>query len=89
MVDNIESDVFSPPMKWRKVDELPKKIGYLKEFNILPVSQANQRAMDISINILKKKGVEMVEVDWSDLEEELILLTFASFFSIPALSKLV
>lgn len=30
MTDGIEYDMFTPPLRWKRVKELPKKIGYLK-----------------------------------------------------------
>lgn len=55
-------------------------MAYLKEFSIIPVSSVNQRALNQSIEILKSKGVKMVELDINDIVEDLTIFTNACFF---------
>ena len=37
--------MFSPPLPWKRVKDLPKKMGYLKELDLCEVSPANKRAL--------------------------------------------
>lgn len=46
LCDGINYDLFSPPLRWRKEEEMPKKVGVMKEFEFLKVSLANRRALD-------------------------------------------
>lgn len=79
MVEGISYDIFTPPMKWARVNEMPKKIGFLKQFDFLPVSKANQRAIDISLDILRKRNIEIVEIDINDIVEDILINTNAQF----------
>lgn len=36
--------------------------------------------MDITLNILKKKGVEIIEIDLNDIFEEMIMLNITGYF---------
>ena len=79
LATNIEEDPNVPPFGWKK-QPLVRKVGVLKQFNLCKVSKANQRAMDMSIEALKKQGVEIFEIDMSEYEEELILTNVALIF---------
>lgn len=78
--DGINYDLTSPPMRWKKDEEMPKKVGVMKEFDILKVSPANKRALNQCVDILEKKGIEVVELDINDIVEDILLYTFASYF---------
>lgn len=45
MVSDVTHDMFSPPLPWKRVNELPKRMGYLKELDLCEVSPANKRAL--------------------------------------------
>lgn len=77
--DGIQYDLFSPPLGWHPVKDLPLKVGVLKEFNIVPVCTAGSRALNQCVDILKKKKVEIVDIDINDIIEEIIMYTFASY----------
>ena len=53
MVSDVTHDMFSPPLPWKRVNELPKKMGYLKELDLCEVSPANKRAVVEAKQILE------------------------------------
>lgn len=61
----------------------------MKPFHFIPVSKANYRALEIARNILINKGVEIVELDFNDIIDEIVLGTFTCFFSVPMLLNLL
>ena len=41
MVASIKGDLMSPPMPWKRVTEMPKRIGVMKAFDMVELSPAN------------------------------------------------
>lgn len=41
MVNHIDGDMLSPPLKWKTDVEMPKRIGKMKAFDMVPISKAN------------------------------------------------
>lgn len=75
----VNYNLFSAPLRWKKVNDMPKKIGVLREFDVLKVSPANKRALDQCVEILRNQGVEIVDINLNDIIDEIILYTYASF----------
>ncbi len=89
MVNGIEEDFLSPPFKWKKNIKVPKKIGFLKEFDLIEGSVANNRATDVARKILEKNGIEVIEFDLNDIFQELFIATMASYMNTPILKSLI
>lgn len=45
--------------------------------------------MDISLDILKKQGIEIVEIDINDIIEDILINTNANYFQVPALNEML
>jgi fatty acid amide hydrolase len=88
LVNGIGVDAFSPPLKWNMDFELPKKVAVLKAFDYVEVSPANQRAVNETCEILRKKGFEIVELDLNDIFYDLFLNINAAYFKISLIREL-
>jgi len=89
MINSIRGDLLSPPMKWKRDQPLVKKVGVMRQFDLIEISLANQRALDESAAILRKSGIEVVEFDLNDLFMDIYLNTLACFFKIDVLRQLI
>lgn len=73
-----EYDREVPPIPWSP-KPLPKRVGYLKPFDLAPISIGNNRAFEMAKNALKNSGVELVELNIDDLMEEVVITAVAAF----------
>ena len=88
LVNDVVEDPFKPPMKWNMDFDKPKRVGVLKEFGFIEVSPPNKRGVNEAAEILKKSGIEIVELDLNDIFYELFINLNASYFKIELLKHL-
>lgn len=77
-----EYDYSLVPLPWRKV-ELPSKpkVGVLTFPKFLPPTPAQQRALDTTVDALKKQGCEVVEFELPSDPEEYDRLIFRLYYA--------
>jgi len=78
-----ERDAYHVRKEWNEEVALSKpkqlRIGYFKALEFCPPSPANQRAVAEAVEALKKQGHELVEVEFPNSEE--LILIFIELFS--------
>jgi fatty acid amide hydrolase len=83
-----EFDVNIPPLPWTKA-EIPLRVGIIKPFdNFIELCQSTRRAQQEAVEALRSTNIEIVEIDLTDIVEEMATLMYVLFLKDKGLSSI-
>lgn len=77
-----------PPVPWRPA-QLPRRIGVFKELALFPPCETSRRAVRLCRDSFQRRGIELVEMDFNDQMEDLLVFCLSCFMKSRLLVELV
>ena len=86
---NQKHDLHIPPLYWREDIQFRKRVGIIREFSFSKLCPAATRAMQEAENALIQKGYEIVELDVSDIIDEVIYWAMVAFTADDEINNII